>query len=388
MAETVAKSPKSALGIVYLTVFIDLLGFGIILPSLPYYARSFGASGVGVGVLMMAYSVAQFIGAPILGRLSDRYGRRPVLLGALLGSSISLAMQGFAGSLSVMILARAVAGLFGGSISAAQAYVADVTSPDERAKYMGLLGASIGMGFVFGPAIGAGMAPYGFGASAFLASGLALLNFFAALVRLPEPEKKGELSGGQHLSLAPLVAALKTPALRSVLLVNFVVTVAFVAMETTYALLGADRFALTPRDLGGVFTLLGVVIVIVQGGLVGRLAKKVGELKLATIGVIVMAVGLVLVPMADELTLSVVGLAILACGQAMATPALSTLLSKRANENSQGSVLGSGQAMAALARAVGPLIAGGLYDRSAALPYGVGAFLCLGAAGLLFRDQK
>jgi DHA1 family tetracycline resistance protein-like MFS transporter len=385
MTEAASKSPKSALGIVYLTVFIDLLGFGIILPTLPYYARAFGASGAGVGVLMMAYSVAQFIGAPILGRLSDRYGRRPILLGALVGSTVSLALQGLSSSLGLMIFARTIAGLFGGSISAAQAYVADVTEPDERAKYMGLLGASIGMGFVFGPAIGAGLAPYGFGASAFVASGLAFLNFIAALIRLPEPARK--TIGAQHLSLGPLFIALRSPALRNILVVNFIVTVAFVAMETTFALLGADRFSLTARDLGGVFTLLGVVIVIVQGGLVGRLAKKLGELKLVVIGVLVMALGLVLVPTTHELAISVLGLAVLAFGQALATPSLSTLLSRRATAAEQGSVLGSGQAMSALARAVGPLLAGGLYDRSVVLPYGVGAILCVCAALLMSRDS-
>jgi len=385
MTEAASKSPKSALGIVYLTVFIDLLGFGIILPTLPYYARTFGASGAGVGVLMMAYSVAQFIGAPILGRLSDRYGRRPILLGALVGSTVSLALQGLSSSLGLMIFARTIAGLFGGSISAAQAYVADVTEPDERAKYMGLLGASIGMGFVFGPAIGAGLAPYGFGASAFVASGLAFLNFIAALIRLPEPARK--TIGAQHLSLGPLFIALRSPALRNILVVNFIVTVAFVAMETTFALLGADRFSLTARDLGGVFTLLGVVIVIVQGGLVGRLAKKLGELKLVVIGVLVMALGLVLVPTTHELAISVLGLAVLAFGQALATPSLSTLLSRRATAAEQGSVLGSGQAMSALARAVGPLLAGGLYDRSVVLPYGVGAILCVCAALLMSRDS-
>jgi DHA1 family tetracycline resistance protein-like MFS transporter len=174
--EATAPSKMASLFIVYITVFVDLLGFGMILPLLPFYAMHFGASWLWIGVLATAYSAAQFAGAPVVGWLSDRFGRRPVLLVALAGSAVSLALAGFASSLTMLIVARGLAGLFGGSIAAAQAYVADVTRPDERSKYMGLLGASIGMGFVFGPAIGAGLSVFGFGTAALAASGIAFAN--------------------------------------------------------------------------------------------------------------------------------------------------------------------------------------------------------------------
>jgi DHA1 family tetracycline resistance protein-like MFS transporter len=182
---------RAALAIVYLTVFIDLLGFGIILPSLPYYARDLGATGLDLGILFSAYSVAQLAGSALLGRLSDHHGRRPILLLSLAGSAASMFLSGLAGGLAALSLARALAGVFGGSIGTAQAYIADVTPRAERARYMGLLGAAIGVGFVLGPALGAGLLALGFGfrGAAFAAGGLAALNFASALVRLPESRR-------------------------------------------------------------------------------------------------------------------------------------------------------------------------------------------------------
>ncbi len=177
---------KPGLPVVYVTVFIDLVGFGIILPQLPFYAESFGATGVWVGAILTAYSAAQLVGASLLGRLSDRVGRRPVLLMSLAGSAASFLLCGLAHSLWLLLVARALAGLFGGSIAAAQAYIADVTAPGERAKYMGLLGAAIGLGFVFGPALGSRLARFGFGAAAFTSAGLAAANLLFAFFRLPE----------------------------------------------------------------------------------------------------------------------------------------------------------------------------------------------------------
>ena len=177
---------RASLAIVYATVFLDLVGFGIIIPVLPFLARSFGASGFWIGVLLTAYSAAQFLGAPLLGRLSDRHGRRPVLLLTLLGSVLSYLLMGFASSLALLIVARALAGLFGGSIAAAQAYIADVTIPAERSKFMGILGAAIGMGFVVGPAIGSLSATYGATTPAFVASGLCAANLIFAFWRFTE----------------------------------------------------------------------------------------------------------------------------------------------------------------------------------------------------------
>lgn len=379
------RSPFGAsLLVVYTTVFVDLLGFGIILPLLPFYAQSFGASGLWVGVLMTAYSAAQFVGAPIVGRLSDLYGRRPILLLALAGSAASLLVAGLAESLAVLIAARTLAGLFGGSIAAAQAYVADATTKEERPKYMGLLGAAIGLGFVFGPAIGAALAQFGFGTAAFVAAGIATLNLLVASVRLKESRQKSSAkASGHRFNFSGLGTAFKNAGIRPLLIATFAVTFAFVGMETTYALLGAARFSLTPRGLGAIFTLIGVIVVMVQGGFIGRLARRFGSRRVAMTGALIMAIGLALLPLGETLELSVAALCVMAIGQALTSPSLVTMLSTCAGVDEQGSVAGLGQSLAAAARGLGPVAAGWLFDRSMGAPYVAGAIACLGVGWLI-----
>lgn len=375
---------RSPLLVVYLTVFIDLLGFGIILPALPYYAVSFGATGLWVGALLTAYSAAQFVGAPLLGRLSDRVGRRPVILASLAGSAISLTVTGLAGSLLLLLLARALAGLFGGSIAAAQAYIADVTRPEERARFMGLLGAAIGMGFVLGPAIGAALSPYGFGTAAFVAAGLAAANLaFGALTlaeSLPLEQRHGEQARRRRISL---VTALRQPSIGRLLAATFLTTFAFVGMEATFALFGQQRYGLETASLGLIFTYVGIVIVIVQGGLVGRIARRFGERPAAVAGAVLLGLSLAVLPLAGTLPLALAALGALAAGQGLVTPMLSALLSHESEAGEQGATLGLGQSLAAGARAVGPLAAGWLFDLHPALPYLTGAALTLAVAGLL-----
>jgi DHA1 family tetracycline resistance protein-like MFS transporter len=371
---------------VYATVFIDLLGFGILIPVMPFLAREFGATGLTLGIVMTAYSAAQFIGSPIIGRLSDRFGRRPVILLSLAASSLSFVLMGLAHSLSFLILARALCGLSGGSISAAQAYVADVTSPTERAKYMGLLGASIGMGFVFGPALGAALADFGLRSVAFVAAAISAANFVFAFLRLVEPTRSHHEAGAERRPWLQMVGAVvASPNPRWVLVTMFCVMFGFVSMETTYALLGAERFGMGPRQLGLVFTLLGFGIALIQGGVVGRLARRLGEGRVATLGAGTMAVGLGLVPFMPTLGSSAAALLLLACGQALATPTLASLLSRLAGERERGSTLGLGQSLQALARGVSPLLAGALYDYSAKAPYTMGCVVCMGAALLMTR---
>lgn len=374
---------RSPLLVVYLTVFIDLLGFGIILPALPYYAVSFGATGLWVGALLTAYSAAQFVGAPLLGRLSDRVGRRPVILASLAGSAVSLTVTGLAGSLPLLLLARALAGLFGGSIAAAQAYIADVTRPEERARYMGLLGASIGMGFVLGPAIGAALSPYGFGTAAFVAAGLAAANLAFGALALAEsrpPDRRGDRA---RRGRTGLVEALRHPSISRLLVATFLTTFAFVGMEATFALFGQQRYGLETASLGLIFTYIGVVIVIVQGGLVGRVVGRFGERPAAVAGAAILGLSLALLPLAGTLPLAMVVLGALAAGQGLVTPALSALLSHESDAGEQGATLGLGQSLAAGARVVGPLVAGWLFDLHPALPYLAGAALTLAVAGLL-----
>ena len=295
---------RAALATVYLTVFIDLFGFGIILPALPYYAQTLGASGLWLGVLFTAYSAAQLFGAALLGRWSDRVGRRPILLLSLLGSVLAFTLCGFATTLAMLIAARALAGAFGGSIAAAQAYIADVTTPAERARAMGLLGASIGLGFVLGPAVGALLAHWGlgFGAAAFVAAGLAAINWIATYLRLREPDRHE--TAGSRAPISGLIQAFGRPALGRLLGATFFAMCALVVMETTLAFLVKARFGLREGGLGALLVFAGVVQVIVRAGCSGRLARAFGERRVALAGTVLSAVALVTLALAPTLTLA------------------------------------------------------------------------------------
>lgn len=383
------SSSRTALAIVYATVFMDLLGFGMIIPIMPFLARAYGASGLWVGVLMTAYSGAQFLGAPIIGRLSDRYGRRPVLLLTLLGSSLSFLLMGFAESLAMLAIARLLAGFFGGSIAAAQAYIADVTKPEERSKFMGLLGAAIGLGFVLGPALGALLADFGPHFAAKVAAAICAANLVFACFKLRESRVPGQVHGAtESLRLGVVFKSLARPKIAPLIIASFLLTMALVAMEATYALLGADAYGMTSRDLAWAFTLFGVVIVIVQGGLIGRLSKRYGELGVAASGAVVMVATLLALPQMPSLITSVVVLAVFAMGQALASPTSASLLSRAAAADEQGGILGLNQSAAALARAVGPLAAGALYDLGVSWPYAFGALCAAMAAWSLSRHGK
>jgi len=385
---------RASLLVVYATVFLDLLGFGIILPALPFFARQLivgggedsPSLGLGIGLLFMAYSLAQMLGAAILGRLSDRVGRRPVLLLSLSGSAISFFLSGLAQTLLFLCLARALAGLFGGSISTAQAYIADVTTKEERAKYMGMLGASIGLGFVLGPALGAGLISLGFGfaGAAFCASGLAVSNLLFGFWRLREPERHRPLGGvGAPGNWARLLAAWRRPVLAAPLAATFLTTFGFVSMETTFAFLGKARFALDERSFGLILVFAGVVMIVVQGALIGRLTRRFGVRPVAAVGALLMGVALSAIAFVFTLPTAVAALGLLAFSQGLSSPSLSTLLSHASRDDEQGSTLGLGQSMGALARAFGPLLAGALYDVAHGAPYLAASAAALLAAGLV-----
>ncbi len=380
-----AKSaPHKALLVVYLTVFLDLLGFGIILPQLPFYALQFGASGAWVGVLLAAFSAAQLLGAAVLGRLSDRYGRRPVMLISLFGSFLAFTMAGLSTTLYQLIFSRALAGLFGGSIATAQAYVADVTEPKDRARYMGLIGASIGMGFVLGPFVGAEMSRFGFAAASYLAAGLSICDLILAALFLREPPR-----GARPLVRLSLPQALAQPVIGRLLLTNFVTALAFVGMEATFALLGKQRFGLGPATMGRFFAGIGIVLAAVQGGLVGRLVSRFGERRVAIAGALILAVSLFLIPWAPQLGYLAGTTLLLAAGQGLLQPSTSTLMSRRSPPTMQGGILGINQSLGAGARAIGPVVAGALFDVNFHLPYVVSGALVLGVAGALatLRDE-
>ncbi len=367
----------SPLVVIFLTVFIDLLGFGIIIPLLPFYAEAFGASAFVVGMLSTSFSVAQFLFAPMWGRLSDRIGRRPVILIGLAGSCLSYLIFGLAHSLAVLFIARTAAGIAGANIPTAQAYMADITTPENRAKGMGLVGAAFGLGFIFGPAIGGFLSQWGYAMPAFFASGLSLVNLVAAWILLPESRTVRNGQGPRLSRVAALRAALTRPHLPQVLLVYFVIVAAFSAFEATFALYAERRFAFDARTIGYVFAFVGVVLSIVQGLLVGRTVRLVREQRLVPGAILVIAVGMGMYPFVHSVPLLFVATGILSIGMGFNSPTITALISKLSSADDQGGILGVSQSLASLARIAGPAWGGFVFDR-----YGPGAPFA-SSAGLL-----
>jgi len=378
---------RSPLVVLFLTVFIDLLGFGIVLPLLPYYAESFGAGPLTVTLLSSSYSLMQFLFAPVWGRLSDRVGRRPILVLSLAGSALSYLLFGLAGSLAALFATRLLAGVCAANISTAQAYIADVTTPETRAKGMGMIGAAFGLGFIFGPAVGGALSRYGYAVPAFFAAGLSLLALALALFRLPESLRQrvglpgGAARGG--FDLGRLWAALVHPGMGLLLLIFFCSVFAFANLEATFALFveRAARFGYTARETGYLFAYMGVLMSLMQGGLVGRLARRFGERRLVAAGTLMLAAGLGVVPLAPGLGGLMGALALLAFGAGMNTPSLSSLISRSAGADEQGGILGVSQSMASLARILGPAWGGFAFEQfGPASPY----FTAAGLMGVTF----
>jgi multidrug resistance protein len=353
----------SPVTVIFLTVFIDLLGFGIIIPLMPFYAETFGATGLTVGLLMTSFSLMQFLFAPFWGRLSDRIGRRPVILIGLLGSAVSYLLFGLATSLTLLFAARIAAGIAGANIPTAQAYMADVTTPENRAKGMGLVGAAFGLGFIFGPAIGGFLSQWGYQAPSFFASALSMGNFAAAWFLLPEsrPARRRAIESQSRLTL--LRHAATRPGLPSLLAIFFMVVTAFATFETTFALFSEHRFGFSASTIGYVFAFVGVVLSFVQGFLVGRVVPRVGEIRIVPIAILVVAVGLALVPASHSVPMLVAVCGLLAVGMGFHSPAITALISKRTDADTQGGILGLAQSLGSLARVIGPAWGGWLYDR-------------------------
>ncbi|HUB08168.1 MAG TPA: MFS transporter [Myxococcales bacterium] len=366
-----AKSPLAAL---FLTVFIDLVGFGILIPLQPYLALEFHATNSGVTGLNWAYSAAQFLMAPIWGRLSDRIGRRPVMLVSIFGSIFTQALFGATqlwhhalpawGGLTLLYVARIGAGACGANVATAQAYVADVTPPEGRAKGMGLIGAAFGLGFIVGPALGGGLDHFGHAVPLFFAAGLSLVNFVLAWGRLPETVKPGAAPAAPHRArLRELFSALGVPGLGALLAVQFAVVWSFSNMESTMALMVHDRFGWEAKQVAGLFTAAGVVLVIFQGGLVGRLTARFGERALLFVGIAFEAIGMALSPYVGA-PLGVYGaICWLAAGSGLCNPSLSSLISRQTDPRKQGSTMGFASSMSSLGRIFGPLWGGLAYDR-------------------------
>ena len=368
---------RRALLTVFLTILLDLIGFGMILPFLTFYAQEFQATPFEIGLLFSSYSLTQLLCAPLLGRLSDRVGRRPVLLASIAGSVVCYVIFALAPSYAVLLLARALSGVAAANYAIAQAYMADVSAPQERAKAMGLVGAAFGLGFVLGPALGGILEQLGTVSShlaslgprlvPFAAAVLAALNLLIAFFSLPEslsPElRRGAASrGGSWLGFSDLRAVWRDTPLRGLMVLFFLVMLCFSMMETTLALFCQARFGFGARQTSWLFVFVGVVLVIVQGGLLGRLVRRFGERRLILSGIVLMALGLLLLPLTpmaipavwSKLWLLFLSLFLLAVGNGIHNPSTTGLLSRLTDESSQGSTIGLSRSFGALARILGP----------------------------------
>jgi MFS transporter, DHA1 family, tetracycline resistance protein len=356
--------------IIFITVFIDLIGFGIVLPILPLYAGTppFNATPFDVGMLFAVYSWMQFFFAPVLGKLSDRYGRRPILFFSLMGSALGYFVLGIANTLFLVFLGRIISGVTGGNISTAQAYIADVTSKENRAKGMGLFGAAFGLGFILGPAIAGVLSKYGIHVPFYFAAILSFANATALYFVLPESVKPGRPLPERKNRIVELIESFRQKEYGILNLIYFLLIVAFSIMTYGFVLYTAHVFGYNAEQNGYLFAFVGIISVIGQGFLFGILAKRVGEGVLAAIGCLLMVGSLFAIPLLGPASGGITGLLVacmfMAFGNALASPALISLVSKISHEHEQGKSLGIMQSGASLARAIGPTIGGILLNNS------------------------
>jgi Arabinose efflux permease len=346
-------------GTIFLTCFIDILGFGIVIPILPLYAEHFGATAMQTGWLVGIFSLAQFFFAPVWGRLSDRVGRKPVLLLGLAGTVAGYVFMGFAQSVQALFAARLIAGISGANISAAQAYLADISTPENRAKAMGLLGAAFGLGFVFGPALGgwAG-ATFSYAAPMFIAAGLAAFNVVLVILILPESLHPGKRTRGRERLFPTLFSHVERRTYLWCLASYFLVIVGFSIMTTLFALLLNHRFGLDAKKTGYILAGMGMIGVVIQGLLIGRLVRRFGESRLALAGAIGMSAGLAWLAVSAGLGSLLASSVLVGIGNSLLMPTLSALASRSAEAAWQGRALGVMQSGGSLARWLGPLVAG------------------------------
>jgi MFS family permease len=383
------SSDRKALGLAFFIVFLDLLGASILIPVIPYVVRVYRPDAMTVGLLSLSYSAAQFLATPVLGALSDRVGRRPVLLTSILGSAFGYFLFGWAGSLWVLFASRILDGLTGGNLSTAQAYIADRSLPQDRAKNFGMIGAAFGLGFVLGPAIGGALSKISLQAPAFAAGIVSLITCLTALFFLPEslPPEKRKTAGFSLRQLNPLghiAAPLKRPVLRWLLPGFFVSAFAMGGLSSNFAVYTLNRYALTASQNAMILVWLGAVSVFVQGYLVRKILPKVGENKLASEALILSVAGYAVVAWSPTVWLLYVGIGIIAIGNGLGGPAMQGLLSRQADAHEQGTLMGVSASLNSLARVGGPLFAGAVFDHvGMSAPYWAGAAFMVGGLFLV-----
>lgn len=405
MTKAQTKTPsKSPLLIAWFTVFLDLVGFGLIIPIQPFFAKSLGATPTVITLLAASYSLMQFIFSPFWGRLSDRIGRRPIMLMSISASAVGYLIFGLAGTLPVLFAARILSGIGSANLGAAQAIIADSTAPHERAKGMGLIGAAFGLGFIFGPALGGFLSQWGPNVPAFGASLLSLANLIFAYFKLPETLKKGQAvsSGHRVFSIKALAKGLRHPEVGSLLIVTFFATFGFAVMEQVIGLfieyhwvlpqaLTLDLSSKMASKMTAYFLVVtGLTATFIQGYLVGRLNKKFTEQKLYRIGIFCLALSMVLVPVLGGLVpfkVFILLSALMAAGMGLMNPNITAFISNAVSKDEQGGMLGLNQSMSSLGRVFGPSISGLLFEFSPNAPFHGAGILFLLALGLTLTQK-
>lgn len=391
-----ASDKRRILNVIFLTVFLDMIGFGMVFPLMPFYIKKLGGDSTTVGLIFTSFASMQLLATPIMGRLSDRYGRRKVILISLVGNAASMVMFALANQLWMIFVSRLIAGATAGNLGACQAVIADITSKEERAKDMGRLGAGIGLGMVLGPVMGSGLSHFGIWAPAVAAAIAALVDLGLALVWMPETRRsvlEAEAVNAEAASKKPgptFMQAISERRLLMVMGITFLTFYCLSNLQVAMALLSQERLGWGEKESGYMFTLFGVTTLVVQGGLIGRMVKALGELNLLLLGAVVIFTGMVTISQAYSPIALILGAALFAFGVAVTNPCVSSLASRYAPRDMQGAVLGISQSAGGLARAVGPAVGGYLFHFGAGLPFvggAIAAALSLGI-GLVLKSQS
>jgi len=347
--------------IIFLTIFVNLVGFGIIIPLLPFYAETFGASPLTIGMLFAMFSLCQLVASPILGDLSDRFGRRPVLVFSLAGTVVSFVMLAMAQSIAMLFLARIVDGLSGGNISTARAYVADVSEPQDRARAYGILGAAFGLGFIFGPALSGVLVKVSYTAPIWAAALLTLIATVMAWLWLPETVHRVHAGTGNPLRYLPELV--RRPRVRRILAIDFVYWFALAIFQTTFGLFVAARFGFDAQATGYFFAVFGLLGVVVQGGFIRPIVRRVGDKTTFIAGLVFGAIGLTAASVTHSVPMFALTLLPLALGMGFGMPTISSLVSRSAGAHEQGRVQGAANAIESLSRTLGPVWGAALLQR-------------------------
>lgn len=384
-------APRGALGAIFLIVFLDLMGAGILVPVIPFVVQPYRSDALTVGLLALAFSAAQFAAAPLLGAWSDRRGRRPVLLACLAGTAASYFLFGAAWSLAVLFAARLMSGIAGGSITTAQAYIADISEPRDRAKNFGLIGAAFGLGFILGPALGGALSRISLSAPAYASGVLSLATLAVAAVTVKEtlPPDSRAAHGIRWRDLDPLAqigGALRRAEFRELMLATFALNFAMAGLQTNFPVFTHARFGLDATGNAILFSFLGLMAAFTQGYLLRRLTRRVSEAALAVWGACLFAGGFAAAAAAHAVWLLYVSVGLTALGYGLAGPALTGLISRRAGAGEQGALLGTAQSASSLTRVIGPVWAGAVFDHvSDGAPYWSGVLFSLVAGYWAFH---